>query len=80
MAGSAFRVLCSSEEDSKEESNGCDGWSSDDEASDGSSADKSGGSDDEGDDSDGGNVLAQSPKRHRHLQVVDVGSTVGVVL
>ena len=70
MAGSAFQFLGSSEE----ESNGGGGWSSDGEASDGSSADKSGGSD------DGGNVLAQSPKRHRHLQVVDVGSTVGVVL
>ena len=60
MAGSAFRFLGSSEEDSKEESNGVDGWSSDD---------KSGGSDDDGDGdgSDGGNMPARSPKRRRHL-------------
>ena len=67
MAGSTFRFLGSSYEDSKEESNDGGGWSNSDEAGDGSSTDKSDGSDDDGDDSDGGNVPARSPKRRRHL-------------
>ena len=67
MAERAFRFLGSSEEESKENSDGeGDGWSGDDEASNGSSADESSDSDDDGDDSSGGDMLARSPKRRRH--------------
>ena len=67
MAERAFRFLGSSEEESKENSDGGgSGWSGDDEASNGSSADESSGSDGDGDDSSGGDVPARSPKRCRH--------------
>ena len=67
MAERAFQFLGSSEEESKENSDG--GWSGDDEASNGSSADESSGSADES---------SGSAVGIRHLRVV--GSTVGVVL